>query len=245
MGNFIRSVPIIVLIALHSVDSLALDFIVNNTADVPEASPGNGVCNPVNAFPGVCTLRAAIMEANANPGEHNILVASGSYILSNTGTGEDGAVTGDLDIHGEINILNGTNNRPSISGKFRDRIFDIHPDGSLVLENIDISEGSANTPGSTRGGAFNVNGNGNTSGVLVLRHSNVSRNVANIGGAIYSDGVVLIEDSEFFFNVITDDQVQPAFADGTAILNRGLMFLERSTFRTNGSSLGDDNPLVA
>lgn len=62
----------------------------------------------------------------------------------------------------------------------------------------------------------------------------VSANVANLGGAIYSDGAVTIEDSEFFNNVLTDEHTQPQFANGAAILNRGQLAIHRSTFRSNG-----------
>lgn len=44
-------------------------FTVNSTADTPDAIPGNGVCNDGM---GACTLRAAIMEANALAGADTI-----------------------------------------------------------------------------------------------------------------------------------------------------------------------------
>src|SRR5207244_9879942 len=39
-------------------------LIVNSTADTSDSSPGDGVCDGG----GICTLRAAIEEANATPG---------------------------------------------------------------------------------------------------------------------------------------------------------------------------------
>lgn len=60
--------------------ALAATFTVNSTADDPDASPGNGVCQTSG---GVCTLRAAIQEANALAGPHtiqfNIPTASPGY----------------------------------------------------------------------------------------------------------------------------------------------------------------------
>src|SRR5688572_16702390 len=44
-------------------------FTVNSTADSSDASPGDGICD---AGAGVCTLRAAIEEANANVGADTI-----------------------------------------------------------------------------------------------------------------------------------------------------------------------------
>ena len=45
-------------------------FTVNSTVDTVDANAGNGVCE--TSTPGECTLRAAIMEANANFGLDNI-----------------------------------------------------------------------------------------------------------------------------------------------------------------------------
>ncbi len=42
---------------------------VNSTADHPDANPGDGTCKTAD---GVCTLRAAIAEANALAGSHMI-----------------------------------------------------------------------------------------------------------------------------------------------------------------------------
>src|SRR5262245_24359270 len=47
----------------------AATFTVNSTLDTPDANPGNGICND---GVGNCTLRAAIMEANAFLGADTI-----------------------------------------------------------------------------------------------------------------------------------------------------------------------------
>lgn len=245
MRTFSRNLLLAGALALCSAPSLAIDFIVNSNADVPEESPGNGLCNPVGAVAGVCTLRAAIMESNANPGEHNIILASDVYVLSNTGVGEDAGITGDLDIHGNINIFNASANRPSISGGFSDRVFDIHPAAILDLDNVDVGAGRANVPGTVRGGAFNVRGNVNDSGALFLSRADVSSNIANIGGAIYNDGIVFVSSVEFFNNVITDANVDPQFADGAAILNRRFLLIGTSTFRRNGLIPGGEGQFLA
>ena len=50
-------------------------FAVNSTLDTPDAAPGNGVCATAGA---VCTLRAAIQEANALAGADTINFALGA-----------------------------------------------------------------------------------------------------------------------------------------------------------------------
>ena len=47
-------------------------------------------------FTDVCTLRAAVMEANDHEGDDTIMLPAGTYTLSNMGAGEDAAKTGDL-----------------------------------------------------------------------------------------------------------------------------------------------------
>ncbi len=214
----------------------AADFIVNSTSDVADSNPGNGVCDPIDAIGNTCTLRAAIMETNALNGADNILLASGTYFLSNTGIDEDGAETGDLDITGEVSILNATNNPPIINGGFSDRVFDVLANASLSLTNVVVTGGQANDPSTTRGGAFQVAGDAE----LILDRVSVTNNVANIGGAIYSDGAVTITDSDFLENVITDDNVLTEFADGAAILTRGTLTVSGSTFRRNGKIPGGE-----
>src|SRR5690606_38888623 len=56
----------------------AATFTVNNTADAPDANPGDGICATAS---GVCTLRAALQEANAAAGADTINVPAGTYTL--------------------------------------------------------------------------------------------------------------------------------------------------------------------
>ncbi|RFF32587.1 choice-of-anchor Q domain-containing protein [Wenzhouxiangella sediminis] len=219
-----------VVLAVMAGPALALDFLVNSNLDVAEATPGDGQCNPINAVGNTCTLRAAIMEANANPGPHNIFLPSGSYNLDLTGIDEDAAATGDLDILADIRIVNGTDNPPLVLGNFSDRVFDVHEGAGLTLVNLGVANGMANAPGNVHGGGIRVNAGAE----LELDQVTVSTNIANIGGGIYNDGTVLIADSEFFHNALLDDNANSDFTDGAAIFNRGVLSIERSTFRNNG-----------
>lgn len=57
----------------------AATFTVNSTADVVDATPGDGVCATAGA---VCTLRAATEEANALAGSDTINLPLGTYLLT-------------------------------------------------------------------------------------------------------------------------------------------------------------------
>src|SRR2546428_14046004 len=78
----------------------AATFVVNSTDDVVDAAPGDGVCETATAN-GVCTLRAAIQEANAHPDADTIELDAATYTLTlpNGAFGENDAVSGDLDIN--------------------------------------------------------------------------------------------------------------------------------------------------
>lgn len=52
-----------------------------------------------------CSLREAVIAANADPGLTCIVVPAGVYTLSIAGVGEDAAETGDLDVTDDLIIL--------------------------------------------------------------------------------------------------------------------------------------------
>ncbi len=68
---------------LNCFEPQAQTFIVNSTADLVDVVPGNGVCETSTL--GECTLRAAIMESNANPGADTIhfnIPGAGPFTIS-------------------------------------------------------------------------------------------------------------------------------------------------------------------
>ena len=87
-----RCLLIVVALLATSVATLgtAATFIVNTPADFPDAVPGDGVCETVSGN-GACTLRAALMEANALPGSDTVQVqANVTYLLTSMAAGEAG-----------------------------------------------------------------------------------------------------------------------------------------------------------
>jgi len=92
----------------------AADFIVNDTSDAVDADTTDGICATATA---VCTLRAAVMQANALAGADTITLPAGLYTLSITGVDENpsagapweavinsDASIGDLDITDDLTI---------------------------------------------------------------------------------------------------------------------------------------------
>ena len=119
---------------------------VNDQEDAVDAAPGDGICSTgeERADGPVCSLRAAIMEANARPGQDLIIVRAGTYPLTLQdvdGLEADGsphAEVGDLDITGRVTLLGigdprgGIRQVPIVDGASQSRVFEIHsnPDPS-------------------------------------------------------------------------------------------------------------------
>jgi len=72
-----------------------LTFVVNTTGDSVDTAPGNGLCADQA---GDCSLRAAVMEANALLGQDVVTLPKGTYELTLPGSGEDASAAGDLDV---------------------------------------------------------------------------------------------------------------------------------------------------
>ncbi|SRR6056297_162217 len=241
MNSIIR-ILVAAALCMPLVDSArAIEFHINAWVDRPEVNPGDGFCQPEGALPGFCTLRAAIMEANATPGDHTILLPASNvqFILTREGNEiEDLGLTGDLDVHGTITIRSNGDVRPRISGGFIDRVFDVHYGATLIIENVDVGGGL-----STGGGAFNVRATSDQFGILSIQDSNISMNIANRGAAILNNGILVLNRTELFHNAITDDVLGPS-ANGAAISNYGEAYINNSTFRNNGVIPGGGIDLV-
>jgi VCBS repeat-containing protein len=85
------------------VSAVAASFTVNSNLDIVDANLADNVCE--TAVPGQCTLRAAIMQANATPGNDSITIQSGIGAITinlgqpdNDGLGTNDEASGDLDI---------------------------------------------------------------------------------------------------------------------------------------------------
>ncbi|WP_433379244.1 choice-of-anchor Q domain-containing protein [Actinoplanes sp. CA-142083] len=125
-------------------------YVVNSPVDAVDAQPGNGICE--TAVPTQCTLRAAVMEANARPGPDQIRVGPARIPLIITGAGEDAAATGDLDVTDDLTVIGGGHAATVIGGVGRrlgDRVWHAlghtRPGVSVMLEGLTIENGNPPT----------------------------------------------------------------------------------------------------
>ena len=187
----------------------AATFTVTKTADTAD-----GVCDAD------CSLREAIIAANASAVADTIELPAGTYTRTIAGANEDLAATGDLDIAGGSAsgglTINGDGAVTTIiDGGDLDRVFHVRS-GTVSISGVTIQNGS----GGEGGGIYNV-------GTLTLTNSTVSGNTApSNGGGIYNYSTLTLTNSTVSGNA--------APTDGGGIYNfGGTLTLTNSTVSGN------------
>jgi hypothetical protein len=132
-------------------------IVVNSTDDVVDANPGDCKCETA-ANNNVCTLRAAVMEANRTTGA-TIQVPSGTYLLSR-GPGlctNDDETCGNLNVNASMSIVGTGSTRPILDGSvLGDRILNVATGVSLELTRLVVQKGSP--PDGAPGGCILADG---------------------------------------------------------------------------------------
>src|SRR5436190_10093445 len=124
----------------------AATFTVNTAADTQDAVPGNGACADAG---GMCSLRAAITEANALAGADIITLPAGTYTQSLTAANDNANLGGDFDITTPITI-NGAGQAITIvqsnatPNTATERVFHVLSGGTAVtISGMTIQNGKA------------------------------------------------------------------------------------------------------
>lgn len=219
-------------------------FVPNITTD-----SNDGSCNLAH-----CSLREAIIAANNYGYGAIVWLANGTYSLTITGTGENFAAKGDLDITSNIRIKGSGYDTTIIEANSIDRVFDVYSPASI--EDLTIIEGVA--PGVENGGGIRVN---STLPVLwsspfVLNNVGINGTApSDDGGAMYFAGQWLEAISSTFSGsadqggaVTIMNNVSASISDSTfsgsansrggAIANFGGLFLENDTITGSSSNQG-------
>ena len=227
--------------------SWAATFTVNSTTDGTDAAPGNGVCATAA---GVCTLRAAVQEANALAGADTVTFSpsllAGATITLTSAAGGAVNVTSDLIIRGPTVTSPSEQLRVSggwdgvINSSVGSRVFFLPAAAgrsSVTISDLALINGNAGTqsggadPGSPKsnGGAMYVEG-----GVLNLERMTFSNSTANDGGALeVENATVNIFDSTFSGNKARDDGGALDIGKSPATVNA-----INTTFANNRSEAG-------
>lgn len=110
-------------------------FIVDSPLDQPDANPGDGIAATSS---GETTLRAAIQEANAAPGQDTILLPPGLIELTLQGPTDHSAASGDLEITDDLVISGAGFDETFIDASQIDSAFHIKDGVSLTLEQLTL-----------------------------------------------------------------------------------------------------------
>jgi CSLREA domain-containing protein len=242
-SSWILAVGMALLAVFLSTPARAAIFTVNSTSDVAGAAPFNdGICATAynNGVPnGVCTLRAAIQEANALPGADEIILPSlppgAEYLLTLV---TELQITDDLTITGggaSTTIINGNKGiRPD------SRVLTI-VSGTVTISGVTVRNGAKTSGQEGGGGIFN-------GGTLILTDSKVTENSFNPalpgglfapffdGGGINNSGMMTLINSTVSLNSITTPPPlsnSASLLEGGGIENDGTLTLINSTVSGN------------
>ena len=194
-------------------------FAVDRTDD-----PDPATVKACTANPNDCSLRGAIVAANAATGADEITVPAGTYTLTRAGDFEDAASTGDLDVTAELTITGAGARTTSVAAgaaPYADRIFENLPGAKTTVTGIAMTGGDA---GGYEGGGVRNQGDLTLDGVVIkdstayiggaidsrignltLDAATLEGNTSKYGAGIYSDkGTLNITDSTVSGNSATD-----------------------------------------
>lgn len=224
----------------------AATFTVNSLADTPDAAPGNGICADAG---GLCTLRAALQEANALAGDDTInFSVTGTINL----TGALPTITSNINMNGPGSAS--LTVRRDTGGDYR--IF--FTDNRIVsISGMTITNGKAPdaTPGSGQpggpgggirqaGGELTLNDviiTANRTGNGATINNNNTAGWGGSGGGIEGSGVLTITNSQITNNIAGNGAT--GFSGGSGGFGGGLIFGGSTLTMTNvdvtGNRTGD------
>jgi hypothetical protein len=211
---------------------------------LPPASPAEATSLAVTRFddpnppglclPSSCSLRGAVLAANASSGADTITLPAGTYTLSIPGKQENNAATGDLDIKYPVTIVGAGVSSTIIQASTTsatnavDRVFDVQANVSLTMSDLtvrygqpDMSEQDAEEAG---GGIQAALGS-----TVALSRVALRNNMAGAGGGIYSRGALVIDDSTMSGNTV------PVGNSGGGVKSRGTLTMTNSTLNNTYS----------
>ncbi len=222
--------------------ALRLGPVLAATFSVTQFTDDSGACNAN------CSLREAILAANAAPSPDTINLPAGTHSLSIAGAGEDGAASGDLDITEALTI---TGAGPGVTvveaSGLADRIFHVLT-GTVTISGVTIRYGSDVERG---GGIVNV-------ATLRLINSSVISNSARgrdddfgtngYGGGIWNSGTLALTQSQVISNsvhggdgLVGGEGSTAGSGYGGGIWNNGTVMLANSTVVSNSARSGDSD----
>jgi CSLREA domain-containing protein len=198
-------------------------FQVDSTADLVDDDTGDGVCHTAA---GTCTLRAAVMQANAFAATGAlILLPAGTFTLTRPPVGADDDSVGDLNLTGTsgagVTTIRGAGPAATfIDGNQIDRVFSIESYRHVDINGVAIENGLASFAGCIE-----------NQGDLSIDTSTITNCYAlNYAGAINNEATLAVTDSTI--------SASNGTLDGGGITNNGALQLTASTISGNQAQSG-------
>jgi len=238
--NAMRVLPTVcaalVSLACAATTARAASYVVNSTLDLPDADPSDMACATAPPNP-VCTLRAAVMQANVHVGVDTIELSNTTYVLTRVGYDQSSEL-GDLDVTDGLTIFGNGATIDANGIATGDRAFEV-VSGTLSLNNVTIRNGAS----PSYGGAIYATGELDLSAVTIVD------NVAGLdGGGIYALNDIVVTGS-----LIANNTSQGDLGGGIAVLGSGShkLSVSHSEFTgnmalgtsANGGGIGLDNAI--
>lgn len=238
-------IPLLTLTALwlltmptsaQSQPAAASTMLVNSSQDAVDAAPGDGVCA---STAGTCTLRAAVMEANALAGPNVVVLPSGAFTITLKGNNENAARTGDIDITDDltlqgagaaVTIIDGRAPQPGDDPFTFDRVLEIHPGIQVTM--VDLTIRNAWAPPNTNGGGVRNSATLTMARVHLVQNQEAFYGVK--GGGIFNAGNLIMTDC-----LVAANSATGGYADsGGGIHNAGTLRVSNSEISDNVSGSG-------
>lgn len=222
-GLLVSTLPIAVAVPSASA-ATTLTFTVNSTTDAPDAHPGDGVCADTA---GMCTLRAAIQESDAQTAGAvtSISVPAGTYALS---LGFLPVTQNTVTVTGAGSTTTVVENAPKVSGE----LVSIAAKTSATFADLELTRGRATSKG---GGAVINAGTTTLNAVLVTKNTSLS------GGGLTNDKGASLT---LVGSTVSNNSASKARADsapggsGGGITNAGQLQVSGSTIAGNLAGQG-------
>jgi hypothetical protein len=174
---------------------------VNSFADVAPVAGTNltdGVCETAqNQNPKVCTLRAAVMEANHYPGGGvTINLPAGTYPISLAPSGALTETVGDLNLEANMTLAGAGAAATAIDGNGVARVLCVAYGATVSLSGLTVRNGRVSTAAPDDGCPNGVDGGGILNrGALALDNVIVSGNRGRGGGGLMNQGSLTLRAS--------------------------------------------------
>ena len=217
--------------------ALAEKYEVTTPFDTIDKDLTDNICADTS---GLCSLRAAIQNANKTPDSDTIKLAEDTYkinIPGNDHSAETGDAYGDLDIAHDL-ILNGEGvdkSFISVTDGLQDRVLHILTGAVVTVTGLTIQNGSTtqtNPPYNTQtGGGIFIE----PSATLDISNCFIKNNISNYsGGGISNSGNLIVENCQF-----NNNQAPGFFGGGIFIgVSANQVSINNSTFNDNSSGIG-------